>query len=164
MVLIRNKFKGIHITHSKIASQLRTKGTAVNNWRIYPKLFSFVWQGKTLSGMLKICEKASVCRIGCRTRRSPHDFFLRSVYLLAHCAIEASCNRFFFTKLLQSNTKKSQIFSLHFQTSFPTFRQIGPDCNSLLTEKQYKYRKIQAHKPSFCITSTLITSTAISCF
>ena len=79
--------------------------------------------------------------------------FLWSVYLLAHCAIEASCNRFFFTKLLQSNTKKSQIFSLHFQTSFPTFRQIGPDCSSLLTEKQYKYRKIQAHKPSFC-TST----------
>ena len=94
--------------------------------------------------MLKICEKASVCRIGCRTRRTPHEFF----YGQCTCLHTARQKQVVIVSSLRNcckvTTKKSQIFSLHFQTSFPTFRQIGPDCNSLLTEKQYKYRKIQA--------------------
>ena len=115
--------------------------------------------------MPKICEKALVCRIGCRTRRTPHDFF----YGRCTCLHTARQKQVVIVSSLRNcckvTTKKSQIFSLHFQTSFPTFRQIGPDCNSLLTEKQYKYRKIKykpTSLPSALVHSSLVQPSAAS--
>ena len=85
--------------------------------------------------------------------------FLRSVYLLAHCAIEASCNRFFFTKLLQSNTQKSlKYFLCIFK---PVSRHFDKSGLIVTAFWQKNSTSTEKYKPTSLLSASLVHSSLV---